>query len=257
MLSKTSKRHILWMGCGILSVGLLSASSFGGVVTYSDESVSAMANIFGAGHAVPPDPGGGSGGILPPEFNLPSGPLVLTFTSVTGTISLNDGFLGEFNDPDDSGSSSNYGFPTRDVGPVGGISGINAVGTGYIVGVFENSSEPQNPAPATLDFTTIGKNFTSLSPLLNQTFFVGDGLTGDETGVVQQFNVPAGATRLFLGIADSDGEFPISQTGDFSDNSGTFTASFQVSSTSVPEPTSVALLAAGCGGLLSRRRQSR
>jgi hypothetical protein len=36
-------------------------------------------------------------------------------------------------------------------------------------------------------------------------FFIGDGRTGSGTGAVQQFIVPAGATRLFLGTVDGFG----------------------------------------------------
>ncbi len=53
-----------------------------------------------------------------------------------------------------------------------------------------------------------------LSPFLKQVFFIGDGLTGNGTGAAQQFIVPAGATRLFLGPADGTG---------WVNNSGAFT----------------------------------
>ncbi|HEY3242752.1 MAG TPA: hypothetical protein VGM03_05305 [Phycisphaerae bacterium] len=39
-------------------------------------------------------------------------------------------------------------------------------------------------------------------PGLRQPFFIGDGLTGTGSGAVQQFLVPDGATRLFLGTID-------------------------------------------------------
>ncbi|MGA2232017.1 MAG: calcium-binding protein [Tepidisphaeraceae bacterium] len=191
---------------------------------FSNESISAMANIYGAGHSSPPDPSGNGAGILPPEFDLPPDASILTFTSVTGKISLNNGYLGEFNDPDDGGSSSNYSIPVGSFSPLDGLAGIKAPGQGWLVGVFESGSEPSGTPPTSLDFTSIGTNFTSLSPLLDQPFFVGDGLTGDGTGAAQQFHVPAGATRLFLGIADGSG----GAIGYYYDNSGSFTASFQV-----------------------------
>ena len=103
-------------------------------------------------------------------------------------------------------------------------------GVGALVGVFETATGPTSGTPpATLDFTVIGTNFASLSPALNQVFFIGDGLTGDGSGSVQQFMVPLGATRLYLGCADA-GNYNGSP-GAYSDNSGTFTVSFQVSST--------------------------
>ena len=52
---------------------------------------------------------------------------------------------------------------------------------------------------------TIATSFASLSPLIDQVFFIGDGLTGDGSGSVQQFIVPTGATALYLGITDAPG----------------------------------------------------
>jgi hypothetical protein len=71
------------------------------------------------------------------------------------------------------------------------------------IGVFLNEDQPdQSPAPPDLDFGTIeSRNFLSLSPALKQVFFVGDGTTTD--GVLQKFEIPMGATRLYLGTMDS------------------------------------------------------
>jgi len=85
-----------------------------------------------------------------------------------------------------------------------------------LVGVFLDASQPDSsPTPASLDFSAsgVGTDFTTLSPALKQAFFIGDGLTGTGTGSVQNFVVPAGATRLFLGTSDGFGWF---------NNSGTF-----------------------------------
>jgi hypothetical protein len=75
-----------------------------------------------------------------------------------------------------------------------------------LLGVFLGGSPPAQPAssPAGLDFTSagLGTGFASLSPALGQVFFIGDGLTGNGTGAVQQFTVPAGATALYLGGTD-------------------------------------------------------
>ena len=50
-------------------------------------SVSAQANIFGAGHEAPPAPAGGGPGVLPPVWRLPDGSdRVVTFPSVTGRV---------------------------------------------------------------------------------------------------------------------------------------------------------------------------
>jgi len=50
-----------------------------------------------------------------------------------------------------------------------------------------------------------GISFTSVSPLLQQVFWIGDALTGTGSGSVQQFFAPTGATRLFLGPLDLSG----------------------------------------------------
>ncbi|CAN5513418.1 hypothetical protein BH09PLA1_BH09PLA1_07080 [soil metagenome] len=71
-----------------------------------------------------------------------------------------------------------------------------------VVAVFLDDSNPagQTP-PADLDFTTqAARDYTSISPLVRQTFFIGDGRTS--TGTVQQIVVPGGATRLFIGKMD-------------------------------------------------------
>ncbi len=214
----------------ITGVFLATASSLMSQTIYNSQSISAKAEIFGAGDAGLPD----GSGVAPPEFALPPNPSVLTMTSVTGSITLNSG--GGHNDPDGVVTSGSYSGPTISgangytvANAYGGISGITIPGAGALVGVFEPASAPVGAAPASLNFTVIGTTFTTLSPLLYQTFYIGDGLTGDGSGAVQQFVVPAGATRLFLGISDAPGFN--GNPGAYSDNSGAFTASFVVSST--------------------------
>ena len=69
-----------------------------------------------------------------------------------------------------------------------------------MTGVFLDNSVPSGNGPPVLNFTGM-ENFLTLSPLLFQTFFIGNGLTNGAT-TLQTFFVPAGATRLFLGISD-------------------------------------------------------
>ena len=61
--------------------------------------------------------------------------------------------------------------------------------------------------PATrLDFSPgsgWGRASWKISPQIEQTFWIGDGLTGDGDGSRQRINVPARATRLFVGFADA------------------------------------------------------
>jgi hypothetical protein len=207
-------------------------------------TVDAMANIFGAGHSTAPNPGGGSGGILPPVFSLsPGSALALTVTSVTGTVSLTPGFP--------SNGGGNTGFATN-ISSYDGISGIvDPNRSGFLVGVFLNDTEPSDPAPSRLSFSD-SSTFTTLSPLLDQTFFIGIGQTTG--GIVQTFYAPTGATRLFLGFADANGY--VGLPGQYQDNSGSLGVTFSVLST-VPEPTSALLLASGALGLLTFSRLRR
>jgi len=96
----------------------------------------------------------------------------------------------------------------------------NGINTTYapiqsVVGIFLNNSSPNTTSQAaSLDFsTTSSRNFTTLSPSLKQVFFIGDGL--NDSGQVQEFTVPSGATRLYIGIMD--------EKGWWWDNSGTIT----------------------------------
>ncbi len=75
-----------------------------------------------------------------------------------------------------------------------------------LVGIFLGPDQPNlSPVPDALNFDSGGNvvggvNYTTLSPLLKQVFFIGDGKT--DSGVTQKIVVPDGATRLFLGQAD-------------------------------------------------------
>lgn len=98
-----------------------------------------------------------------------------------------------------------------------------------LVGVFLDNSQPDTTgAPVSLDFgpTGVGIAFATLSPALKQVFFIGDGRTGTGAGAAQTFVVPAGATRLFLGVSDGFGWF---------NNAG----AFSVTVSAVPTPGAV------------------
>jgi hypothetical protein len=193
-------------------------------------SVSAQANIYGAGQTTPP-----GDGELPPSIALKGNEHCLTFTRVKGslrhlgnsnicptvegciTIDHKEPEGTHLNDPDGGGAypptSSNIGYKK--------ISGITAPLAGYLVGVFVKEQGPVGPTPPALDFTTgAGTGFTNLAPLIDQTFFIGDGLTGDDTGTLQTFTVPHGAKTLYLGISDACGFN--GAPGCYFDNEGTF-----------------------------------
>jgi hypothetical protein len=150
---------------------------------------------------------------------------VLTF-SVSGGVS-NEGVSPT--DSPDGGvffTSPFTGLPGTDQG--NGIARMNAP-VNALVGVFLDDGVPStSPAPPGLDFSDggLGTAFGQLCPGLKQPFFIGDGLTGHGSGAPQQFVVPPGATRLFLGTVDGF---------DWNTNSGTF--SVQVTSTT---PMSIA-----------------
>lgn len=227
------------------ALGLLAI--FGSTAALADTAtVQSTAVIYGAGTGGVANDGTGTA----PGSIAVNGATSFTF-SVSGTISLNSG--GNSNDADGNNaavsSSSNTG--------ANGISGLIAPGAGYLVGVFLAPGGPSGPTPASLDFTTgDGTAFTSLSPLLDQVFFIGDGRTGDGSGTTQVFNAPTGATQLYLGISDACG-----YNGDpscYSDNSGSFTVNFTPAGSSpsvVPEPSSLVLLGTGVLGLAGAVRR--
>jgi len=208
-----------------------------------------------SGLAVPPP----VGGTLPVAISVTAGE-TLTF-SVTGTVSLDNGI--SHTDADGIGTFERV--PTSSNTGSGSISGITAPFYGYLTGVFLAAGGPSGTAPAALNFVTSGTNFTSLSPLLDQTFFIGDGLTGDGTGTAQDFVVPTGATTLYLGISDA-GAFN-GAPSEYGDNLGAFTVTETVASTGpggggsvTPEPSTLIMLGTGisalAGRIALRRRRS-
>jgi hypothetical protein len=215
-------------------------------------TVDATDNIFGAGHSTAPNPSGGSGGLLPPTFSLPTDAVSITFSDVTGSITLSNGVFAPYG-PDGGTSASN-------IGSVGGISGIqDGNGVGFLTGVFMSNSEPADPAPSPLNVTG-DTNFSSISPVLDQTFFIGDGLTGTGSGTTQTFFVPVGATRLALGFADANNYNGL--PGQYQDNAGSESGAFSVAvatntSTVVPLPAAVwpglAMLAVVVGVFVRRQ----
>ena len=187
-------------------------------------SVSGQANIWAAGHtALPP----GTDGVMPPLVHFPSGPnQVLVFAGVSGLVDQNYNGYG-YRGPDGISNSPTNNYFTA----VEGISGfVDYSRIWTLAGVFLDDSEPASPAPSSLDFSdaAIGHSFSSLAPQIRQIFFIGDGLTGTGSGSKQIFVVPPTATRLALAPLDIY----------YNDNSGSFMATFAVSSgLPVPAPT--------------------
>ena len=122
---------------------------------------------------------------------------ILTFSVTPGGFFSN---VGGGSGPTADGES---GFGRGEENGISGYTGpLNA-----LIGVFLDDSQPTSSlAPGTIDFSLAGAtSFASMSPLLKQIFFIGDGLTGNGTGGIQQFIAPTGATRLFLGATDGFG----------------------------------------------------
>ncbi len=181
-------------------------------------TVNATANIFGAGHTVPPAPAGFGGGVLPPSIALDSSDSVM-FPTISGAVSYSDGTLSAYAAPFSAEGSSAFGTT---ISGYGGISGISGNGFLWLVGVFLGGNEPANPSPTAFPAFTAGtKQFTNIAPALGQVFFIGDGRQG---GARQLFKAPSGATRLFLGFADGDGGTGL--PGYYQDNHGSLSVTY-------------------------------
>lgn len=221
-------------------------------------AVTGLSNIYGSGHAVAPDSGDGGfggGGTLPFEFSFAAGAgQVLRFSGVAGAVDC------VVRAPTIDADGAPCVGANTNLLPFGGISGIASDGRQmYLVGLFTDGTEPADPAPASLGYGAGDYASASYAPLLRQVFFVGDGLTGTGAGAVQDFHVPAGATRLYLGFADAfafGDDVPGGRTvGWYGDNVGTLAGEFTIGQ--VPAPGTLASLAIGLGLLGSIRRRTR
>lgn len=80
---------------------------------------------------------------------------------------------------------------------IGGITGPRA----SLVGVFTGASLNLQSIPPAVDFSSsAARDQATVTPLLQQPFFIGSGLTS--TGTARHVTVPTGATNLFLGVLD-------------------------------------------------------
>ncbi len=195
--------------------------------------LSARANIFDAGLA-----SATQGGVLPPSIDLTAGGNVITFPQIVGLLNT----AADASGPDGAHTAGR----SVNLTGVGGISGyLNGNNTPALVGVFLGAAQPSSQ-PARLDFSTaaIGEDFTALSPALGQVFFIGDGLTS--SGIEQQFFVPAGATRLFLGFADGNtGTLYHGVPLGYGDNTGTMSVRAVMSANATPVITTTTFPGAG------------
>ena len=209
--------------------------------------VDAKSNIFGYGVGTP-QPGGYGGGVVAPSFVLTPGATSVTFFS-SGSAGW-DGPGSSTNGPDGGTFSSNTKIPA-----VGPISGFSAPLSGDLVGLFIPSGDFSGlSAPASLSYPSLASlGQASYAPGLRQLFYIGDGLTGTGTGTTQIFAIPAGASKLVLGIADAVG-FNAS-AGAYDDNFGGFNVNYNIIPT--PEPSALAVLGLGAVAVAVLRRRKR
>ncbi len=140
-------------------------------------------------------------------------------------------------------------FP-HTAGAENGIADIT-VPLNSLIGVFLGPDQPDlSAAPSALDFSSgASRDFLTLSPLVKQPFFIGDGLTSGNQ--VQAVVVPIAATRLFLGTMDGFGWF---------NNLGQFDVQINepdpVTNPAIPEPLTVTLglVTLSALGVTMRRR---
>lgn len=238
---KHTVSHALLLA-GLTAAGAASAHAQAGVSVVDTQ----MSVYLAGGNTYTVAPAGG-GGLAPAAILLDPGTGRVLTVAATGTGTFCPG--GACGTPGPDGPS----IGGTNLAASGAISGIVAPSSGFLAAVFLGPALPA-AAPGSLDFSALTLNFTTLSPTLGQVFFVGDGVTSG--AVQQQFLVPDGATRLFFGIADG-GAF-IGNPGFYGDNVGTYTATFAVTSSTVPEPATIALVGGGllALGLVGRRRRT-
>jgi hypothetical protein len=228
--------------------GLLSASILATQVQAAPVVVwgtTSIYSVFGNNGS----PGGGGAdtpAVLGSSFAAGAGN-IFTF-SANGLVSCCSG------GPDihpDGGSSS------MDVAGANGLSSLSGTSNIPLVGVFVSSDPSGNPAPAALSF--VAGSPTSISPLLNQVFYIGDGRSGynDAGGTLPTFTAPSAATMLYLGVIDANGFH--ADTGYYADNKGSFDVDVMLSVTAgVPELSTWAMMLLGFVGvgLMSYRRRN-
>ncbi len=213
-------------------------------------NVPATSNIFSAGQA----------GQTAQELDfLPAAGNVLTFTgpgiplgsAVTGTVFCSPLYPGAGPDGANLGSQQ----PATNIySSTSNLSPIQFTGTEmFLVAVFLGPGLPSSPVASIGNYGAGGALSSSnpvYTPLVGQVFFVGDGLTGTGSGAIQQFIVPTGATRLFLGFADAL-DFN-GQAGSYSDNSGSLNVNLQILT---PEPGTLTFFILGLAGLAIGRKK--
>lgn len=232
---------------GIAVAGLVTLTAAALQAQAGTASVDTRTSLYLAGgNTYTSPPVGGQPGLVPTAINLLAGAgRVLTVTADGSAAYCGAGVCVA---PTPDGPA----IGGTNLNPSGSISGIIAPTSGFLAGLFLGPSLP-GAAPSSLNFNALTTTFAAIAPAVGQIFFIGDGLAG---ALQQQFLVPDAATRLYFGIADGGGF--VGNPGFYDDNVGTYRAVYNVSTSTVPEPSTWALLASGlvtlAGAAAWRRR---
>jgi len=211
---------LLVAGATTLLVGTLAAgASARGSSTTATLTVSAQANIFGAGQSSPPAPAGRGPGESPVHVALPPGTTEVRFTGGRGSVTCCTGLVPPSHVGPEGGHQVLDGS-TR-VSAYGGLSGVELPDKQmFLAGVFLRRGAPSGAGPPARTNTR--------KPTVAQIFYVGAGpLT---------VAVPADATRLFLGFVD--GFNFKGPAGHYDDNAGSVRIEVSTAAVSGPKPAS-------------------
>jgi Flp pilus assembly protein TadG len=180
-------------------------------------SVNGEASVWYAGRPAGSSPYGGYGDTStrckPVQITLPGGILggeVYTFTGISGFTWPSEWIGHETNPANTPAWIRRYAEGDdawdADTAAMNGISAGTNIQIHALVGVFLDDNDPAlTAAPSSINFGGTRRNFDALAPQLKQVFHIGDGMT--DTGTLQRFTAPQGATRLYLGIMDLNGLF--------------------------------------------------
>ena len=188
-------------------------------------------------------------GIVPNSIPLPAGPArSLSLSAVSGSITP---LAGSAAFGADGGNFFNLPYTVL---PHAGIAGINDPDIGFtmpLVGVFTSGVPLQASRPANRTVAT-DKELGTVPTVLNQPFFLGDGVTS--LGVRQLFMAPDGASHFSFGFADAIPQFGIyhGPPGNYSDNAGALTITYAF----IPEPSAGVLFFLGLTLPLIRKRKT-
>ncbi|QOV91820.1 pilus assembly protein TadG-related protein [Humisphaera borealis] len=198
------------VGQGPIEVTCSTVATRGSASNTGTATVTGKANVWFAG--LPSNATCAKGGYVDTNTNCPA--VQFNGFPISSGSSLQLSATGSLSNVPTGGSPLDGGSWTADnqTNNLGGKSNAT-LPANALIGVFLSNDDPTaTPAPPDLNFSSAGsRNYTSLSPLLKQVFFIGDGKAN---GVQQTIVAPNGATRLFFGSYDNYG---------WSNNSGSAT----------------------------------